>query len=470
MKRSTIALSILLGATIIGSGISVAAFASADKTSKSENAVTTATPDELPPAAHHFPLTSSVSDLKKTSEEANLITLSWEPAESATGYYVYLCDRDVSDTFTLVSQVSEPTVDLMNLKDTSPYWVKVTAYMENNGIIYESHPTLLKTATQAVDVASLDTLSSSDVLKFCWPSPSDNRITGYNIYRSCRESDSEYVLYDTLGIDRIDFEDDNVEEGEFYRYKVCPYREIDGVQYEAKGKTIDFISGLSSPANLIARSVSKHVVLNWSHRDLASGYNIFMSTSEKTGYQSIGSTEKNSFNTKDLDASKTYYFRVQPYKTMDDGTTALGTWSSCKITMPNPADKKKGPKSSISGNGTFIEISIDQQHMWFYENGKLILDTDVVTGNKGNNDTPKGTYYVESLARDTTLTGEGYSSFVKYWIGFYGGYGIHDASWRSSYGGTIYKGNGSHGCVNTPLDKVKKIYEKVDYGTPVYVY
>ena len=88
----------------------------------------------------------------------------------------------------------------------------------------------------------------------------------------------------------------------------------------------------------------------------------------------------------------------------------------------------------------------------------------------GAADTPTGTYSIESRAQDTTLTGDGYSSFVSYWMGFYGGCGIHDSSWRSSYGGSIYQGNGSHGCVNTPFDKVKTIYEHVEVGTPVYVY
>ena len=55
-------------------------------------------------------------------------------------------------------------------------------------------------------------------------------------------------------------------------------------------------------------------------------------------------------------------------------------------------------------------------------------------------------------------------------MGIYGGCGIHDASWRSSYGGNIYKGNGSHGCVNTPYSKVQKIYNNTGYGTPVIVY
>ena len=110
--------------------------------------------------------------------------------------------------------------------------------------------------------------------------------------------------------------------------------------------------------------------------------------------------------------------------------------------------------------------------MWYYENDQLVLDTDVVTGNDdGKNNTPTGRFGIISRATDTTLKGEGYSSFVNYWIGFYsGGFGIHDASWRSSFGGTIYKGNGSHGCVNTPYEKVKELYEHTSYGVPVIVY
>jgi lipoprotein-anchoring transpeptidase ErfK/SrfK len=69
--------------------------------------------------------------------------------------------------------------------------------------------------------------------------------------------------------------------------------------------------------------------------------------------------------------------------------------------------------------------------------------------------------------------GDGYSSYVNYWLAFtYSGCGIHDASWRSAseYGGTTYQGNGSHGCVNTPYDAVKKIYQKAGIGTYVVVY
>ena len=52
----------------------------------------------------------------------------------------------------------------------------------------------------------------------------------------------------------------------------------------------------------------------------------------------------------------------------------------------------------------------------------------------------------------------------------YNGQGMHDATWRSSFGGNIYKYNGSHGCVNMPLDKAGKLYKMTDNGVPVIVY
>ena len=66
--------------------------------------------------------------------------------------------------------------------------------------------------------------------------------------------------------------------------------------------------------------------------------------------------------------------------------------------------------------------------------------------------TPTGTFGITYKERDATLTGQNYSSDVKYWMPFYGNVGLHDASWRSSFGSDIYVTNGSHGCINLPPD------------------
>ena len=120
---------------------------------------------------------------------------------------------------------------------------------------------------------------------------------------------------------------------------------------------------------------------------------------------------------------------------------------------------------------TYVEISITKQHLWFYKDGKLIVHGSVVTGNpnKGNS-TVLGTYMLNYKQKDATLKGPGYEAKVTYWMPFYGNMGIHDASWRHSFGGEIYKRNGTHGCVNAPFYLAKKIYENIGEGIPIICY
>lgn len=120
---------------------------------------------------------------------------------------------------------------------------------------------------------------------------------------------------------------------------------------------------------------------------------------------------------------------------------------------------------------TYIEVDMGAQHMWFYKNGQLLVDTDVVTGNISRGcRTPAIVASVQYKARNAVLRGADYATPVKYWMPFYGNYGIHDASWRAKFGGNIYMTNGSHGCVNTPPANMKIIFENAEKGMPVILY
>lgn len=122
---------------------------------------------------------------------------------------------------------------------------------------------------------------------------------------------------------------------------------------------------------------------------------------------------------------------------------------------------------------TYIEVSIAEQRMWCYVDGVCIADTPIVSGtaNVADRATPSdGVWAIDAKMTDYYLVGEDYESHVDYWLPFNGNVGIHDADWRDEFGGNIYKTNGSHGCINTPYNAVKKIYENVSIGTPVIVY
>ena len=121
---------------------------------------------------------------------------------------------------------------------------------------------------------------------------------------------------------------------------------------------------------------------------------------------------------------------------------------------------------------TYVEISIEQQRMWCYKDGRCIVDTPIVSGNisLGHGTPTGGCWAIDGRKRDAILKGEGYAAPVDYWLPFNGDVGIHDLASRAEFGGDIYLTSGSHGCINTPYDNAKKIFENVEIGTPVIVY
>lgn len=130
--------------------------------------------------------------------------------------------------------------------------------------------------------------------------------------------------------------------------------------------------------------------------------------------------------------------------------------------------------ASHTGNdygNSYVEINLTAQHLYLYKNGSLVIDSDFVSGNpsKGNA-THTGVFGVTYTERDATLKGQNYATPVSFWMPFNGNEGMHDATWRSSFGGSIYKRNGSHGCVNLPYSVAQTIFENVSAGFPVFVY
>ncbi|MDT2758755.1 L,D-transpeptidase family protein [Enterococcus xiangfangensis] len=124
---------------------------------------------------------------------------------------------------------------------------------------------------------------------------------------------------------------------------------------------------------------------------------------------------------------------------------------------------------------TYIEVDLENQHMWYYKDGKVAIETDIVSG-KPSSATPAGVDYVWSKETNKTLKGQNddgsdYASPVKYWMPIdWTGVGIHDSDWQPAYGGDLWKTRGSHGCVNTPPDVMAKLYNTVEVGTPVLVF
>lgn len=143
-----------------------------------------------------------------------------------------------------------------------------------------------------------------------------------------------------------------------------------------------------------------------------------------------------------------------------------------RIIAKEPKYRQRGAVRGANDIGpTYVEINLTKQHLWFYKDGALIVQGAVVTGNinKGFK-TPEGIYSLKYRIKNAVLRGEDYQAKVTYWMPFNNDIGIHDASWRSRFGGNIYLTRGSHGCVNAPFRLAETLFQNITVGTPIVCY
>lgn len=141
------------------------------------------------------------------------------------------------------------------------------------------------------------------------------------------------------------------------------------------------------------------------------------------------------------------------------------------VTVTPEYIKKGYCRATDDIGNTYIEVDITNQHVWYYKDGELQMDSDCVTGMATDPDrvTPTGVFQIWSMERDIVLEGADYATPVSFWMNISEcGVGLHDLS-RSEYGGEIYKYNGSHGCINLPYDFAESLFKAADVGTPVLI-
>ncbi|GAB6103965.1 L,D-transpeptidase family protein [Blautia glucerasea] len=146
-------------------------------------------------------------------------------------------------------------------------------------------------------------------------------------------------------------------------------------------------------------------------------------------------------------------------------------------TSREPVYSQRANSHGVNDLGnTYIEVDLSNQHMYYYQSGALVFDSDFVSGNMSYADrqTHSGIFTLYYKKSPDVLRGakkpDGtyeYEEPVSYWMPFDGGIGFHDAPWRGEFGGDIYLTSGSHGCINLPPDNAAVLYSMIDYNVPI---
>ena len=125
---------------------------------------------------------------------------------------------------------------------------------------------------------------------------------------------------------------------------------------------------------------------------------------------------------------------------------------------------------------TYIEVDLSYQHMYYYQDGAIIFDSDIVSGDMRYEDrqTPPGVFTLYYKKSPDVLRGQKkedgtyeYETEVNFWMPFNGGIGFHDATWQPYFGGNRFMEGGSHGCINMPYSSAATLYSIIQYGVPI---
>ncbi|GAC1389053.1 MAG: hypothetical protein NVS4B11_06580 [Ktedonobacteraceae bacterium] len=140
-------------------------------------------------------------------------------------------------------------------------------------------------------------------------------------------------------------------------------------------------------------------------------------------------------------------------------------------------------------NKRVVVISLEEQAMRVYDNGKLVNSFLVTTGRPSKPSIP-GTWWVEGKQAPTTFKSGVPQSSPDYYpptpINFAmqyhsQGYFMHDSWWRVNYGpgtnyphaddsGDPFSAQGSHGCINLSKANAGWLYGFVQLYTPIMIY
>ena len=233
---------------------------------------------------------------------------------------------------------------------------------------------------------------------------------------------------------------------------------------EAAQVTAEQISGWLTLNSDLSVTLDSEAIATWCHGDLS------------TQLDSVGTTRN--FTTP---AGKAVTVTGGIYGWSIDGgelanliVAALEAGQPTTIDIPTTSEAAKINPGGQDWGDRYIDVDVTAQHATFWDNGTIIWEADVVTGQPSEgHDTPHGVWSITSRETgDINLRGpvgdDGepeWDSHVQFWMGVVGSsVGFHNAPWRTEFGGSIYTWYGSHGCINLSYERASALYDVIQVG------
>lgn len=319
-----------------------------------------------------------LTNLKATKVTLKYISVKWNKAENATNYKIEYRKAGKNYKFKTLKTIKGTGATVPKLSANTLYYIKVTPVATKDNKTYYGSNAILKVATATTSINGLKVTNNGKAISIKWNR--NKNATGYKVYRL--NSKKKYVQVKTIkGNKKTTFKDTKVKSSKIYYYKVKAYRIYSGYGTVLSG----YSKSVFSPCGLYATTVttkssSGKITVSWSKVSGASGYKAYQSTSKNKGYKCVAKTTKRSYTTKKLTKNKTYYFKVQPYKSYkgkEINPTEKPKVKSQKVISSNSGSSRShGPAISWHSYGGNTSYTDGNGHMWYNE-GNSWTDKDL---------------------------------------------------------------------------------------------
>lgn len=244
----------------------------------------------------------------------NYVSLSWAPVKDAAGYRVYIYDKG----WQLVDITDGTSFNVLGLTNNKEYRFALKAYgVENEeSFMAPSYVTASATTTPSVP-ASLKAVYDSDKVTLSWDKAEG--ATGYRIYEYNEKTKSWDIFYRATHKTEITL--DGLSPDTYYNFAVRAYFNTgNGINWSYSFVRTSFRTKLATPEIKAARSSAKErVTLSWSKSEGATGYQVWYSTKESSGFKKAANYKVRSTYIYGFESGKTYYLKVRAYKKTSSG-------------------------------------------------------------------------------------------------------------------------------------------------------
>ncbi len=116
----------------------------------------------------------------------------------------------------------------------------------------------------------------------------------------------------------------------------------------------------------------------------------------------------------------------------------------------------------------WVDVNLSEHTMTAYEGGRAVIGPVLMVNGAPATPTVTGTFAIYAKYESQTMRGQNadgtsYEAKDVPWVSYFtGGYALHGAPWRDSFGYT-----GSHGCINLPVSVAQQVFNWAPMGTVV---